>query len=201
MIKINHIDVLIVGGGVAGLSCALFTSKAGLSTIVIDDGESQFASVKNVMNYTGVSKKMSGKELLDQTTIQVEELEGKITKGQVIDLDLQTRPYSITIKTKNETENNSITYTCSYLVLAVNLGYSLLEKAGFQLEVNEYVPSKKIRYAQNVHFDGRTNHPGIFVAGLLANIPSQAIIAAGQGAFVGVQIASDHLGQPYMWHD
>jgi len=33
-------DVLIVGGGVAGLSAATFTARTGLETLVIDTDES-----------------------------------------------------------------------------------------------------------------------------------------------------------------
>jgi thioredoxin reductase (NADPH) len=41
----HDFDVLIVGGGLSGLSAAIFTSRAGLNTVVFDKGESTISRV------------------------------------------------------------------------------------------------------------------------------------------------------------
>jgi thioredoxin reductase (NADPH) len=60
-------DVIIIGGGPAGLSAAIYASRARLKTIVLDRsktaGSLAYASV--IENYPGMQKPMSGNELLE----------------------------------------------------------------------------------------------------------------------------------------
>ena len=46
-------DVLIVGGGVAGLSAGIFTGRAGLDTLVVSEGESILERNAHLENYPG----------------------------------------------------------------------------------------------------------------------------------------------------
>jgi len=60
-------DIVIIGGGPAGLSAAQYASRAKLKTIVLDKsptaGALAFAS--SIENYPGMTSPLSGKELLD----------------------------------------------------------------------------------------------------------------------------------------
>jgi len=60
-------DVIIIGGGPAGLSAAIYASRARLKTVVLDRsktaGSLAYASV--IENYPGMQKPMSGGELLE----------------------------------------------------------------------------------------------------------------------------------------
>ena len=64
------IDVSIIGGGVAGLSAALLTSKNGLVTHVFDTGD---AGVSKAIldNYLGIMK-MEGPDFIDLSRDQVQ---------------------------------------------------------------------------------------------------------------------------------
>ena len=61
-------DVAIVGGGPAGCTCALYTSRANLKTVVVDKNPSigALAITSHIANYPGVDKSMTGQELLDK---------------------------------------------------------------------------------------------------------------------------------------
>ena len=190
----NQTDVLVIGAGVSGLSCALYTSKAGLNTVVLEHGESQLKSVKMVYNIPGIQEGISGVQWLESARTQVLNAGGSIHAGKVESLALTDQPYTIVT-------TDGRMWSAQYLVIAVNLGYPLLESLGFDVAVNEHVPSRKIRKVLEVGYDGKSRLPGVFFAGLLTDVPSQTVIAAGQGAFVGVQIASDFLKHPFMWHD
>ncbi|MCI0181811.1 NAD(P)/FAD-dependent oxidoreductase [Sulfoacidibacillus ferrooxidans] len=187
-------DVIIIGGGVAGLSCALYTSKAGMETVVIDQQTSQLGSVKAVFNFPGFAQGIAGEDWLLAAREQVTTAGATLTLGKATELKTTNRPYTVI------TEDGR-SFTAPYVVLAVNLGFELLTKHDYALLVNEHVPSRKIRHIEGIGYDGKTAQPGIYAAGLIANVPSQSVIAAGQGAFVGVQIASEFLQKPFMWHD
>lgn len=186
-------DVICVGGGISGLSAALYTSQAGLKTAVFDTGKSQILSVGRIMNYPGFPEGISGADLLEEISKQVEKYGAEII-GREID-NIAKKENRFALSSANEE------YEASYVVLASNLYTHLLETLGFSLQVNPYVPSGKIRSASGIGFDGATAIENLFLAGLHANIPSQAVVAAGQGAYIGVTIASQAVGKSYMWHD
>jgi len=58
-------DVVIIGGGPAGLTAGLYASRAGLSSLLIEKGlvGGQFASAEWVENYPGFPEGISGAEL------------------------------------------------------------------------------------------------------------------------------------------
>src|SRR5258705_6308839 len=65
-------DVLIVGGGMAGTTAAMFLQRGGLKTIVFDKHESRLADVSRVYNYPGVPEGLPGPELLALSRKQAE---------------------------------------------------------------------------------------------------------------------------------
>jgi len=63
----NIYDVLIIGGGPAGLSAAQYASRSKLKTLVIDKSRTAgaLAYTGHIENYPGLTRPVSGKELLD----------------------------------------------------------------------------------------------------------------------------------------
>ena len=61
-------DVVIVGGGPAGCTCALYTSRAGLKTVIVDKNPSvgALAITSHIANFPGVDQSMSGGALLEE---------------------------------------------------------------------------------------------------------------------------------------
>lgn len=59
-------DILILGGGPAGLTSAIYTSRAKLKTIVIDEGlpGGQAATTFHIANYPGTPGTLGGKDLM-----------------------------------------------------------------------------------------------------------------------------------------
>ncbi len=60
-------DVIIIGGGPAGQSAALYASRAKMKTIILDKSKTAgaLAYASLIENYPGLDKPLTGKELLD----------------------------------------------------------------------------------------------------------------------------------------
>jgi thioredoxin reductase (NADPH) len=66
-------EVLVVGGGPAGLSTALYSVRLGHETALVDRGGGRAAMMKDVHNLVGTTEETSGMELLQIGTEQLEE--------------------------------------------------------------------------------------------------------------------------------
>ena len=66
MTKTSNFDVVIIGGGPAGCSCALYTARSNLSTIILDKNQAvgALAITHKIANYPGVKGDTSGEQLL-----------------------------------------------------------------------------------------------------------------------------------------
>ncbi len=84
-------DVMIIGGGPAGLSAAQYASRAKMKVLVIDKsataGALAFASL--IENYPGLEKPLTGKELLAIFRRQATEFGAEYAEAQVIGVSLQ----------------------------------------------------------------------------------------------------------------
>jgi thioredoxin reductase (NADPH) len=54
-------DVIIIGGGPAGLTTAIYCSRSNLKTLIIDRSDSLLLKTKNIENYFGILE-ISGKK-------------------------------------------------------------------------------------------------------------------------------------------
>src|SRR5215210_3265477 len=65
-------EVVVVGGGIAGLSAAIYLARAQRNTLVIDSGHSMAKWEPEVENYLGFPKGVDGEDLLTNGRKQAE---------------------------------------------------------------------------------------------------------------------------------
>ncbi len=81
-------DSIIIGGGPAGITAAVYIARAGFSCAVIDDGRSSLLKTDKIENYYGFDT-VSGKELFEKGIAQAERLGVKVQKVQVLSVDYE----------------------------------------------------------------------------------------------------------------
>ncbi|PSR24508.1 MAG: pyridine nucleotide-disulfide oxidoreductase [Sulfobacillus thermosulfidooxidans] len=181
-------EIVIVGAGPAGLSCALFLAKAGRDICVVDSGQTIIRRA-NLKNYLGFPGGIPGNELVARGKEQIEELGGAILTGRPITIEIIKRGFKVTVADQQ-------VVTATKVVLATGMSIQIAEQLG--------IPVIRGTYANRIietDVHGHTVLPNVWATGVVAGTPVQAIIAAGDGARVAVNILSEIRGSIYMDHD
>lgn len=118
----EHFDIIIVGGGPAGLTAAIYARRAGKSVLLLEKESfgGQIASSPKVENFPGFTA-ISGAELADRLYEQADALGARIELEEVLSVETGT-PHSVT------TDYN--TYTGTALILATGMKHRTLGLAG-----------------------------------------------------------------------
>lgn len=187
----NLYDVLIIGDGPAGLSAAIFVAKGNLSTILVGDNKTVIHSAW-IENYLGFDEPFSGTKLVEIGKVQARKLGTIIIEGTVNSIEKEEDVFSIQIDNQN--------ILTKYLILATGQGIFLkiAELIGVEMTSNdEPFTKKKIKVDEY----GRTSVKNVFAAGISTGVPSQAIIAAGSGAQIALNIISELQSKRVVQHD
>jgi thioredoxin reductase (NADPH) len=93
-------EVVILGSGPAGLTAAIYTSRAGLSTLVLEGDEpgGQIAISMLVENYPGFPEGINGYELGEKMREQARRFGAVIQQGKVVSVNLTQRPFILQLE-------------------------------------------------------------------------------------------------------
>jgi alkyl hydroperoxide reductase subunit AhpF len=171
-------DVLIVGGGPAGLSAGIFTARAGLDTLLVNDGDPILRRNAHLENYPGFPAGVNSHRLLELMGEQADRAGCDRRAGRVVDLRESADGFiAETEDGRRITAGNVVAATKNTVDFLTGIdGVEILDRG-----------------KEFIHTDdrGRTGVAGLYAAGRLAAQPHQAIIVAGHGATVGVTLIED----------
>ena len=103
-------DTIIIGGGPAGLTAGLYTSRARLKSLLIEKAFTggQVMTTEWVENYPGFDEGVSGAELSMKMEKQATRFGLEITQGAVVDISLNDNIRKITLEDNNAYETKTI---------------------------------------------------------------------------------------------
>ncbi|MFH5798380.1 FAD-dependent oxidoreductase [Haladaptatus sp. CMAA 1911] len=184
-------DVLIIGGGVAGLSATTFTARADLDTLVVNDGVSILYRNAILENFPGFPAGIDSRLFSLMLQEQAERAGGERLDAKVTGVD-HADGGGFTAET-NGGEDDGETISAERVVITSWSDASYLDGLDLDLEDSgskRYVP---------VDDDGRTDIDGLYAAGRIAKQYHQAIVSAGHGSQVGITVVHD--ADPDFYHD
>src|SRR5690554_2807873 len=82
-------DCLIIGGGPAGLTAAIYLRRFYRYILLVDAGRSRARLIPLTHNYPGFPDGISGPELLERLRTQLARMNGQVTPGTVHQLRRQ----------------------------------------------------------------------------------------------------------------
>ena len=139
----NHIyDVIIIGGGPAGYTAALYSSRAGLDVLVIEkiSAGGQMTLTGDIENYPGFHEGIDGFTLSMNMQAGAERFGAQTEYGEVKELDLQKYP--------KEIKTDSATYYAKAVIIATGASPRLLG-----IDKEQEFTSRGVHYC--AHCDGR----------------------------------------------
>jgi thioredoxin reductase (NADPH) len=103
-------NLVIIGSGPAGLTAAIYASRANLSPLLIEGWQSggQLTTTTEVENYPGFSKGIMGPELMKEMRGQAERFGTEFLTGDVSAVDLSRRPFRLTIDGEQTVEAGAL---------------------------------------------------------------------------------------------
>jgi len=182
-------DVLIIGGGVSGMSCALVLGSANNKPFVLDKKIGIITHQKTsalqeaiINNAYGIAPGKLGTDLLVESIQHLSETYPHITQLQsekVLKIEGQSPEFTIT--------TNKNTYKAKIIVVGIGAANTFaIEGLMEYIEPHQKAPAEKQRI-QLKNIDHKVAE-GIYVTGTLAGSRSQVAIAAGSGAAVATDI-------------
>ena len=193
-------DAVVVGGGVAGLSAAVYTARQGLDTLFVDPGESILRRNARLENFPGFPLGVDPRRLLDLLGEQAEtagadRLDARVTRVSLAD----EGPDAADAGNAADGARFAVTTDEGDRIGARRVVAATKNEVGYLTELDGVEIVDRGKAYVDADERGRTGVDGLYAAGRLARKPHQAAVCAGHGAEVAVTLLEES-DEPF-YHD
>ena len=103
-------NVIILGSGPAGLTAAIYATRAGLAPLVVAGAEAggQLMLTTEVENYPGFADPILGPDLMAAMRAQAERVGAEIVTEDAVAVDLARRPFTVTLQSGERHEARAL---------------------------------------------------------------------------------------------
>ena len=191
-------DVLIIGGGAAGYSCALTLASVentqewakGKNYLLIDNGNSDILRA-SFFNVPGMEFGIGGDTLLPKMEKQLENFKSA-SKIDATVTKIEKNNDIFNVSTENET------YQAKVVVIATGM-----HKFEIECDLTTLKEHTDVMKPNKVCLENNDNiiSENLYVAGLASGAKTMFAIASGEGSKVACQIFKSWTGKPAVAHD
>jgi hypothetical protein len=175
-------DIVVIGGGPAGCSTAVFTARYGLDTLVLDRGNSSIQQCAFVENYLGFPGGIDVETFYAMSQAHAERVGATVVDDMATDLSEMDDGFRVEVQNDEYTADRVVaasTYDVSYLEEV--LGDHFISDGG-ETWLDPDLAGER----------GETPVDGLWLAGPTAGVESQIAVAVGHGARVGLAVITDY---------
>ena len=108
----REVKVLILGSGPAGLTAAIYTSRAGMKPVLLEGMQKggQMTITTDVENFPGFPDGVSGPELMEKMSAQAARFGTEFITSEAVAVDFSSRPFIV--------ETEEVRFSCQAVIIS-----------------------------------------------------------------------------------
>lgn len=110
-------DAIVIGGGMGGLSAAIYLARYGLKCLVIEKGKGRSFWMQDLRNYVGLDPHTPGRTIIQHATHQAIEWGSDFLRGFVEDVVEEGDTFAVKVKV-GKSDTRGVTLRSRYVVAA-----------------------------------------------------------------------------------
>jgi thioredoxin reductase (NADPH) len=110
-------DAIVVGGGMGGLSAAIYLARYGLKCLVIEKGKGRSMWMQDLRNYVGLNPDTPGRDILKHGTNQAVDWGADFLRGYVEEVTDEGETFAVRVKMGRKDSTYPV-FRSTYLIAA-----------------------------------------------------------------------------------
>jgi thioredoxin reductase (NADPH) len=110
-------DAIVVGGGMGGLSAAIYLARYGLTCLVVEKGKGRSFWMQDLRNYVGLDPDTPGREIIQHATNQAIEWGADFLRGFVEEVTDEGETLAVKVKV-GKSDSTGVVFRSKYVIAA-----------------------------------------------------------------------------------